>query len=60
MLLAAIQMAAIAEPKTDNGNGKGKDHSAAVYRIPDTDVRVVSEYWQGRSLPPGLQKKLRR
>src|SRR5204862_2318478 len=51
----------VAESKDNGkGKGKGKGHEASVYRIPDTDVRVVTEYYQGRSLPPGLQKKLRR
>jgi hypothetical protein len=61
VLLAAFQMAVVADPKDNGkGKGKGKDRGAAVYHIPDTDLRVVTEYYQGRSLPPGLQKKLRR
>jgi Ni/Co efflux regulator RcnB len=30
------------------------------YRIPREETMVVSEYYHGRSLPPGLAKKLRR
>jgi hypothetical protein len=60
MLLATTQMAVLAEPKKDNGKGKGKNSESAAYRLPETDVRVVSEYYRGRALPPGLEKKLRR
>lgn len=59
LLLAALHMTAVADPK-DKGKGKGKNHETVVYRMPDGDVRVVTEYYRGRSLPPGLQKKLRR
>src|SRR5512142_736903 len=30
------------------------------YRIPREEAVVVSDYYRGRSLPPGLAKKLRR
>jgi Ni/Co efflux regulator RcnB len=36
------------------------DRDYAHYRIPRQETVVVSEYYRGRSLPPGLAKKLRR
>jgi hypothetical protein len=60
VLLAMFQMAAFADPDNGKGKGKGKGKDSAAYRIPSADVRAVSEYYKGRSLPPGLQKKLQR
>jgi hypothetical protein len=50
------------------GKGKGKGSGGAnnvsvgvsVYRISDPDIVIVKEYYHGRSLPPGLEKKLAR
>jgi hypothetical protein len=49
------------------GKGKGSQASgssvvvaASVYLIPEPDVVIVKEYYRGRSLPPGLAKKLAR
>jgi hypothetical protein len=56
LVLGLLPAAAPAKPK--------KDRSVVVtvktYRIPQTDARVVADYYRGRSLPPGLQKKLQR
>jgi len=63
LLLVTIQMAAVAKDQgkgKGNGKEKGQANAVKVYRLPDTDVRVVTEYYHGKSLPPGLQKKLAR
>jgi hypothetical protein len=36
------------------------DHEYRNYRISRQETVVVSDYYRGRSLPPGLAKKLRR
>ena len=36
------------------------DQEYSRYRIPRQETVVVTEYYRGRSLPPGLAKKLRR
>ena len=48
-----------------NGKGKGKgkgevQSSSTVYLIPQPDIIVVKDYYRGKSLPPGLAKKLAR
>ena len=54
----------------DKKHGRHNDHdegddtrvsvSISNYRIPREETVVVSDYYRGRSLPPGLAKKLRR
>jgi len=49
----------------DRGDRDDRDDSRVSisisnYRIPAEETVVVSEYYRGRSLPPGLAKKLRR
>jgi hypothetical protein len=62
--MTLLAVAAWAGPQ---GKGKGKGSSGpdvavsvGVYRIPQPDIVVVQQYYRGRSLPPGLQKKLAR
>ena len=48
-----------------NGKGKGKgkgdtQSSVSVYLIPQPDIVIVRDYYRGKSLPPGLAKKLAR
>ena len=63
MLLVGLVPAAWADKKPKHNNG-GNDVNVTVnvsnYRIPREEVVVVTEYYRGRSLPPGLAKKLRR
>jgi Ni/Co efflux regulator RcnB len=40
----------------DRDDDRGYSH----YRIPRQETVVVTEYYRGRSLPPGLAKKMRR
>jgi hypothetical protein len=42
------------------GKKHGHDEEYSSYRIPREETVVVSDYYRGRSLPPGLAKKLRR
>jgi len=58
MLVLSVVPAAWADKKHGKGHEEREDSSN--YRIPREEVVVVSEYYQGRSLPPGLAKKLRR
>lgn len=44
----------------DNRDGARVSVNISNYRIPREETVVVSEYYRGRSLPPGLAKKLRR
>ena len=42
------------------GKGKGDAQSSVVYVIPQPDIVIVKDYYHGKSLPPGLAKKLAR
>ena len=57
MLLTALP-AAWAGKKHERHHDDDDDHSS--YRISREEGAVVSDYYGGRSLPPGLAKKLRR
>ena len=66
MLLVGAVPAAWADKKPGRHDDRGNHENARVsvnisnYHIPREEVVVVSEYYRGRSLPPGLAKKLRR
>lgn len=64
----AIAAVAVGAPQ-GKGNGKGNGNrgqgsnfsvNVGVYTIPQPDVVIVRDYYQGSSLPPGLAKKLAR
>jgi len=73
ILALAIASLAVAGPQ---GKGKGKGHNndndqddrhderssvhVGVYSIPQQDVVIVRDHYRGKSLPPGLAKKLAR
>jgi Ni/Co efflux regulator RcnB len=57
LLLSAAVPAAWGK-KHDRDDRDDQDYSH--YRIPHQETVVVSDYYRGRSLPPGLAKKLRR
>ena len=64
VLTLAITALVWAAPQ-GKGKGKGKGNggnsaSVVVYTIPQPDVVVVRDYYRGKSLPPGLAKKLAR
>ena len=44
----------------DDHNGVRVEVNVSNYRIPREETVVVADYYRGRSLPPGLAKKLRR
>ena len=43
-----------------NGNKGNSGVSVSVYAIPEPDIIIVRDYYHGKSLPPGLAKKLAR
>ena len=71
-LLAVLILGVVPAAWADKKHGKGHDDdrddhdgarvsvSISNYRIPREETVVVSEYYRGQSLPPGLAKKLRR
>ena len=61
-LLAILILAVVPAAWADKKKGKGHDDRDDVshYRISHEETVVVTEYYRGRSLPPGLAKKLQR
>ena len=57
-LLAILLLSAI--PAAWAGKKHDRDDDSSNYRISREETVVVSDYYHGRSLPPGLAKKLRR
>src|SRR6476660_5712676 len=57
ILLAMLLLSAIPAAW---GKKHGHDNDYSNYRIPREETVVVSEYYRGRSLPPGLAKKMQR
>jgi hypothetical protein len=57
-LLAILLVSAV--PAALYGKKHGHDDDRESYRIPREEAAVVSDYYGGRSLPPGLAKKLQR
>ena len=57
-LLAIVLLTAL--PAAWAGKKHDRDDDYSNYRISREETVVVSDYYRGRSLPPGLAKKLRR
>jgi Ni/Co efflux regulator RcnB len=57
-LLAILLLTAVPAAWGKKHGHHDDDYSS--YRIPRQEAVVVSDYYRGRSLPPGLAKKLRR
>src|SRR5689334_24915875 len=60
VLIAVLVLAALPAAWAKKHGHEDRDDHERGYRLSREEAVVVSDYYRGRSLPPGLAKKLRR
>ncbi len=60
VLIAVLVLAALPAAWAKKHGHEDRDDQERGYRLSREEVVVVSDYYRGRSLPPGLAKKLQR